>query len=238
MATTLRELELLSPLPASQSTLPTSARPLHRAAVWGIFHLITGLFLIIYASHIPCHFHCVSHSTPTLVLSGFLFHFHHQLCSSVLRHPQPVQRYKNSSNFEHIIGTWHGGSDFELAPRRPRFNSSQQPTWNSVFPFFYNLVSIHFRFCFEYTSPSFTMLGLLMFSFAVGSNFRILHLCQPQQHLTCSTTLAREMHFYHLATCPIIQSCIHQISTQIHSTVSIAPSLMGGLTGISHTHSL
>ena len=44
---------------------------------WEIFHLITGLFLIIYASHTPCHFHCVSQSTSTLFLFDFLFHFYH-----------------------------------------------------------------------------------------------------------------------------------------------------------------
>ena len=94
MATTLRELELLSPLLVSQSTLTTSARPLHWAAAWEVFHLITGLFLIIYASHIPCHFHCISHSIPTSVFFDFLFHFHHLLCSSTLKHPQSVQLYE------------------------------------------------------------------------------------------------------------------------------------------------
>ena len=76
MATTLRELELLSPLLASQSTLPAS-RPLHRPATLEIFHLITGLFLIIYASHIPYHFHCVSQITSTSFLFDFLLHFYH-----------------------------------------------------------------------------------------------------------------------------------------------------------------
>ena len=76
MATALRELELLSPLPTSQSTL-SAPRPLHRAATLEIFHLITGLFLIIYASHTPSHFHCVSQSTSTLFLFDFLFHFYH-----------------------------------------------------------------------------------------------------------------------------------------------------------------
>ena len=125
MATTLRELELLGPLLVLQSTLPTSARPLDRAAVWGIFHLITGLFLIIYASHISCHFHCVSHSPPTSVLFDFLFHFHHLLCSSTLQQPQPAQLYKNSSNFEDVTGGWHSGLGLELLPRKPRFDSSQ-----------------------------------------------------------------------------------------------------------------
>ena len=74
MATTLREFELLIPRLASQSTLPAS-RPLHRAAALEIFHLITGRFLIIYASHIPFRSHCVSHSIPTSFLSDFLFHF-------------------------------------------------------------------------------------------------------------------------------------------------------------------
>ena len=76
MATTLRELELVILLLTSQSTLP-APHPLHRAATWEIFHLITGLFLIIYASHTPCHFHCVSQSTSTLFLFDFLFHFYH-----------------------------------------------------------------------------------------------------------------------------------------------------------------
>ena len=70
MSTTLRELELLIPLLALPSTLPAS-RQLHRATALDIFHFITGLFLIIYTSHIPCHFQCVSHSTPT----SFLFEF-------------------------------------------------------------------------------------------------------------------------------------------------------------------
>ena len=125
MATNLRELGLLSPLLASQSTLPTSARPLDRAAAWGIFHLITGLFLIIQTSHISCHFHCVSHSTPTSVLFDFLFHFHHLLGSSTSQYPQPVQLYKNSSNCEGITGGWHGGLNLELPPRKPRFDSPQ-----------------------------------------------------------------------------------------------------------------
>ena len=123
MATNLRELGLLSPLLASQSTLPTSARPLDRAAAWGIFHLITGLFLIIQASHISCHLHCVSHSTPTSFLFDFLFHFYQSLWRSTLQHPQPVQVYKNRNNFEHIIDRWHGGCDLDLPPRKPQFDS-------------------------------------------------------------------------------------------------------------------
>ena len=125
MATTLRELGLLSPLLVLQSTLPTSARPLDQAAAWRIFHLITGLFLIIYASHISCHFHCVSHSTPTSVLFDFLFHCHHLLCSSTLQHPHPVQLYKNRSNFEDVTGECHSGLDLELLLRKPQFDSSQ-----------------------------------------------------------------------------------------------------------------
>ena len=118
-----------------------SARPLDRAAAWGIFHLITGLFLIIYASHIPCYFYCVSHSTPTSVLFDFLFHFHHLLCSSTLQHPQPVQLYKNSSNFEDVTGRWHSGLDLELQPRKPRFDSSQEPTHNPNFHSFTTLLA-------------------------------------------------------------------------------------------------
>ena len=76
MVATLSELELLSFPLALQSTLLAS-RPLHRATALEISHLITGLFLIIYASHIPCHFYCVSHSTPTSFLFDFLFHFYH-----------------------------------------------------------------------------------------------------------------------------------------------------------------
>ena len=125
MATALRDLGLLSPLLALQSTLPTSARPLDQAAAWGIFHLITGLFLMIYVSHISCHFHYVSHSTPTSVLFDFLFHFHHLICSSTLQHRQPVQLYKNSSNFEDATGRWHSGLDLQLPPWKPWFDSSQ-----------------------------------------------------------------------------------------------------------------
>ena len=84
MASTLREFELLSSLLALPSTLPAS-RP---------FHLVTGLFLTIYASHIPCDFHCVSDSTPTSFLFDFLFHFYQSLWRSTLQHPQPVQVYK------------------------------------------------------------------------------------------------------------------------------------------------
>ena len=76
MASTLRELELLSLLLALLSTLPTS-RPSHRAAALEIFHLITELFLTIHASHILCHFHCVSHYPPTSFFFDFLFHFYH-----------------------------------------------------------------------------------------------------------------------------------------------------------------
>ena len=118
-----------------------SARPLDRAAAWGIFHLITGLFLIIYASHIPCYFYCVSHSTPTSVLFDFLFHFHHLLCSSTLQQPQPAQLYKNSSNFEDVTGRWHSGLDLELQPRKPRFDSSQEPTHNPNFHSFTTLLA-------------------------------------------------------------------------------------------------
>ena len=103
MTSTVRELKLLSPLLALLSILPASRR-LHRAAVLDIFHLITGLFLTIYASHIPCHFHCVSHSTPTWFLFDFLFHFHHSLWSSTLQHPQSVPLYKNRNNFENMMG--------------------------------------------------------------------------------------------------------------------------------------
>ena len=122
MTSTLRELELLSSLLALLSTLPAS-RPLHRAAALGIFRLVTGLFLTIYSSHIPCDFHCVSHPTPTSFLFDFLFHFYQSLWSSqslwnsTLQHPQPVQVYKNRNNFEHIIDRWHGGCDLDLPLR-------------------------------------------------------------------------------------------------------------------------
>ena len=122
MASTLRELELLSPLLALLSTLPASL-PLHGAAALDIFHLITGLFLTIYASYIPCHFHYVSHPTPASFLFDFLFYFYHSLWSSTLQHPQPVQVYKNRNNFENIIDGWHGGCDLDLPLRKPRFNS-------------------------------------------------------------------------------------------------------------------
>ena len=122
MATTLRELELLSSLLALLSTLPAS-RPLHRAAALEIFDLVTGLFLTIYTSNIPCDFHCVSHSTPASFLFDFLFHFYQFLWRSTLQHPQPVQVYKNRNNFELILDRWHGGCDLDLPPRRIRFDS-------------------------------------------------------------------------------------------------------------------
>ena len=102
MASTLRKLELLSPLLALLSTLSVLG-PLHRAANLEIFHLITGLFLTNYASHIPCHFHCVSNSTPTSALLDFLFHFHHSFWSSTLQDPQPMHVYKDRNNFENIM---------------------------------------------------------------------------------------------------------------------------------------
>ena len=171
MASTLRELELLSSLLALLSTLPAS-RPLHRAAALEIFHLVTGLFLTIYASHIPCDFHCVSHSTPTSFLFDFLFHFYQSLWRSTLQHPQPVQVYKNRNNFN--------------------FTASSAPVWffgvaNPIFSFFHNLVSIHFQFCFKYISPRFTMLGLPMLSLSMGSNFRTFHPRQSQQRLILCT---------------------------------------------------
>ena len=122
MASTFRELELLSSLLALLSTLPAS-RPLHRAAALEIFHLVTGLFLTIYASHIPCDFHGVSHSTPTSFLFDFLFHFYQSLWRSTLQHPQSVQVYKNRNNFEHIIDRWHGGCDLDLPPPKRRIDS-------------------------------------------------------------------------------------------------------------------
>ena len=117
MASTLRELELLSSLLALLSTLPTS-RPLHRIAALEIFHLVTGRFLTVYASHIPCDFHCVSHSTPTSFLFDFLFHFYQSLWRSTLQHPQPVQVYKNRiisktlliGGMVVVISTSHRGS--------------------------------------------------------------------------------------------------------------------------------
>ena len=93
MASTLRELELLSSLLALLSTLPAS-RPLYRAAALEIFHLVTGLFLTIYVSHIPCDFHYVSHSTPTSFLFDFLFHFYQPLWSSTLQHLSPHRYIK------------------------------------------------------------------------------------------------------------------------------------------------
>ena len=122
MASTLRELKLLSSLLALLSTLLAS-HPLHQAAALEIFHLVTGLFLIIHASHIPYNFHCVSHSTPTSFLFDFLFHFYQSLWSSTLQHHQPVQVYKNRNNFEHITDRWHGGCDLDLPPRETRFDS-------------------------------------------------------------------------------------------------------------------
>ena len=122
MASTLREVELLSSLLALLSTLSAS-RPLHRAAALQIFHPVTGLFLTIYASHIPCDFHCVSHSTPTSFLFDFLFHFYQSLWRSTLQHPQPAQVYKNRNNFEHINDRWHSGCDLDLPPRMSWFDS-------------------------------------------------------------------------------------------------------------------
>ena len=121
MASTLWGLELLILLLALLSTLPAS-RPLHRASALAIFHLITGLFLTIDASHILCHFHCISHSPPTSFFSDFLFHFYHSLWSSTSQHPQPVQVDKNRNNFENIDG-WQGGCDLDLPPQKPRFDS-------------------------------------------------------------------------------------------------------------------
>ena len=54
----------------------------------------------------------------------------------------------------------------------------------NIFSFFHNLASIYFQFCFEYINSRFTMLGLQMFSLAMGSNFRTL---QPPQHLILCT---------------------------------------------------
>ena len=122
MASTLRELELLSSLLALLSTLPAS-RPLHRAAALEIFHLVTGVFFTIYTSHIPCNFHCVSHFTPTSFLFDFLFHFYQSIWRSTLQHPQSIQVYKNRINFEHITDRWHGGCDLNLLLQKPWFDS-------------------------------------------------------------------------------------------------------------------
>ena len=50
------------------------------------------------------------------------------------------------------------------------------------------------------TQARVTILGLLRFSLAMGSNFRILHLRQPHPRLTRTTTHAREIHFCRLVT--------------------------------------
>ena len=186
MALTVKELQLLSPLLALPSTLPSS-RLLHRATALEIFHLITELFLTIYASQIPCHYRCISHSTPTLFLFDFLSHFYHSLWSSTLQHPQPVQVYKNRNNFKNIIDGQHGGGDLDLPTRNPRFDSLGQPTYYPIFSFFHNVGSIHFQFCFKYISPCFTMLGPLMLSLAMTSNFRTFHPRQSQQRLILCT---------------------------------------------------
>ena len=71
MTANLRELDFLSTLLALQSPLPVSRASLHGAAAWEILYLIAGFFLTIHASHIPCHFHCVSYTTPTFFLFDF-----------------------------------------------------------------------------------------------------------------------------------------------------------------------
>ena len=42
-----------------------------------------------------------------------------------------------------------------------------------------SLASIHFQFCFKYIIPCFTMLYYQILSLAMGSNFHIVHPCQP-----------------------------------------------------------
>ena len=89
-----------------------------------IFHLTTVPFLVIYNSHIPCYFYCVSHSTPTSILFGFLFYFYHPTLDLKLHgiFSLPSQ-IGHINNFEPNNSEWCGGCDVELpaADGRVRF---------------------------------------------------------------------------------------------------------------------
>ena len=89
-----------------------------------IFHLTTVPFLVIYNSHIPCYFYCVSHSTPTLILFGFLYYFYHptldlKLYGIFSLHSQ----IGHINNFKPNNSEWCGGCDVELPPRMVGFDS-------------------------------------------------------------------------------------------------------------------
>ena len=79
------------------------------------------------------------------------------------------------------------GGMMVAAPRSRRRGSGSVPR-SSQHAILHNLASIYFQFCFQYISPRFTLLGLLMFSLAMGLNFRTRHPGQPQQqHLILCT---------------------------------------------------
>ena len=73
-----------------------------------------------------------------------------------------------------------------------------------IFSFFNSLVSIYFQFYFEDINPRFTKLCHQMLNLAVGSNFHLVHPCQPQQRLILCThqlsTHAKEVYFCSFVT--------------------------------------
>ena len=206
MATTLRELELLSPLLVSQSTLTTSARPLHWAAAWEIFHLITGLFLIRTFSHWFC-----------LIFSSiFITNFAAQIYGilnpySFIKTAVILNTLLAGGMVVQILSSQHGG--LGSIPR-----SSQHGT--QYFHSFTTLLASILGSALSTQAPvspcwAFQCLALpwvLIFAYSISVSHNSISLVQQPLPGKCISAILQHN--------PIIQSCIHQIPTHIHSTVS------------------
>ena len=139
-----------------------------------------------------------------------------------------------SNNFEHRNNGWHGGCGAGLPTWKPWFGSS------SIQHFFILLQSLY--------HPFLVLLWVHMSSFHHAgpskdkpcNGFKFSHTSSPSAtaapHFVYSLVeqlMPEKCISAVLWDNPIIQFSMHQTSTHMYSTVSIAPSSMGSLTEIS-----
>ena len=73
--------------------------------------------------HIPCYFHCASHSTLTLLFFWFSLPFLSLTLELKLYGIfSPYSEIRHSNNFEHSSDEWHGACDIKLPPWKPWFD--------------------------------------------------------------------------------------------------------------------
>ena len=179
---------------------------------------------------LPLHFHLVFvwFSLPFLSLT-----FELKLYGTF----RPYSQMGQSNNFEHRNNEWHGSCGAGLATWKPWFGSSsiQHKTLyfillQSLYHPFLGLFWVHTS-SFHHAGPSNNKLcnGFKFLQTSSPSATGVPHfvysLVEQLMPQKCISTVFWDI--------PIIQFSMHQTSTHMYSTVSVAPSSIGSLTEIS-----